>query len=58
MSDVILFLKKYKIEIYIIVVLLLVPFLEPIFEVIVECLFNVGRYIGTWIRGISEGYLC
>lgn len=52
------FLKKYKIELSIILVLLLIPVLEPILEVLIDCLFTTGQYVGTWVRGVSSGYLC
>lgn len=58
MSNIILFLKKYKLELMVIIVLLSIPFIEPIFEVLIKCLFSVGTYVGTWIRKISEGILC
>lgn len=52
------FIDKYKIELSVILILLLIPVIEPIFEVLVECLFTTGKYVGTWIRSISSGYLC
>lgn len=58
MLSVKLFLQKYKLELMVILVLLLIPFIEPIFEVLVDCIFTTGRYIGTWIRNVSVGKMC
>lgn len=58
MLSVKLFLQKYKLELMVILVLLLIPFIEPIFEVLVDCIFTIGRYIGTWIRNVSVGKMC
>ena len=59
MSVVIDFFKKYKMEITIVCVFLLIPVIEPIFEVLVETLFTTGNVVGTWVRKVSEtGYFC
>jgi hypothetical protein len=59
MSTVINICKKYKTEIAVICVLLLIPIIEPIFEVLVEILFTTGNVVGTWVRKVSEiGYFC
>lgn len=52
------FLKKYKTEISVILVLLLIPVIEPIFEVLVNVLFTTGQVVGTWVRAVSGGLIC
>lgn len=59
MSIVINFCKKYKMELTVVSVLLLIPVIEPIFEILVETLFTTGNVVGTWVRKVSEtGYFC
>ena len=58
MLNIKLFLQKYKIEIMVVLVLLLIPVIEPIFEVLVDCIFTTGRYVGTWVRSVSSGKIC
>ena len=52
------FLKKYKTEISVVLVLLLIPVIEPIFEVLVNVLFTTGQAAGTWVRAVSGGLIC
>lgn len=58
MSHVVNFLKKYKTELSVVLVLLLIPIIEPIFEVVVKTLFTYGTVVGTWVRTISSGGIC
>lgn len=46
--------KYYKTFIY----LLLLPFVLPLMNLIIEILFNSGNCIGTLIRRFSEGIMC
>lgn len=58
MSNIVEFIKKHRIELSVILLLLLIPILEPIFEVLVECLFTMGQYVGSWVRTIGTGGFC
>lgn len=58
MSNIVGFVKKYKVEMMVVVVLLSIPILEPLFEVLIDCLFTTGRYVGTWVRQVSIGGFC
>lgn len=58
MSNVVNFFKKYKIEVSVVLVLLLIPVIEPIFEVVVNTLFTAGTVVGTWVRTVSSGGIC
>lgn len=59
MPSVINFCKKYRLEITVISVLVLLPIIEPIFEVCVDCLFTTGNVVGTWVRNVSaNGVFC
>jgi len=45
-----------KKEVIIIVILiLLLPFILPIIEILVNCVLNLGRAIGTNLRHVEEG---
>lgn len=50
-------LKNKKI-ITLCLILLLLPAIVPILEILINCLLFVGRYCGTWIRGIMELGVC
>lgn len=50
----ILIKKYYKVFIFVI----LMPFILPLMNIIIEILFNSGTYLGTIIRGFSEGIIC
>lgn len=41
--------------IFVIIFILLLPFIIPIIEILVNCILNLGRVIGTNIRYIEEG---
>lgn len=58
MSNVVNFLKKYKTEVSVVLVLLLIPVIEPIFEAVVDTLFTTGAVVGTWIRTVSSSGIC
>ena len=50
--------RKYKKQICIIVLILLIPFIVPVLSVIIDIILNVGRYFGTLARYISMGVCC
>ena len=39
----------------IVILILLLPFIQPIIEIIFNCILNLGRIIGTNLRYIEEG---
>ncbi len=46
--------KYYKFVVY----MLLLPFVLPLMNLLIEILFNSGNCIGTLIRRFSEGMMC
>ena len=49
---------KNKKIIMILILILLIPLIIPIVEIIIDCLFYMGKYAGTWIRGLKEIGMC
>lgn len=50
-------LKNKKIWILLGLVVL-IPFIIPIIEILVNCLFYIGKYIGTWVRELIDIGIC
>lgn len=50
-------LKRKKLIILLIGILLL-PLLVPIFEILIDSIFYIGKYVGTWVRGLMEVGMC
>ena len=46
---------KKKEMIYAIIIILLLPFIIPIIEIVLNCILNLGRIIGTNLRYVEEG---
>ena len=55
MSNVI---KKNKKIIIIMCIICLIPIAEPIIETFGECLFYIGKYLGTFVRNIMSNGVC
>lgn len=53
-SILIKFKKHYKTILFIIVI----PFLIPLINIIIQILFTSGNCLGTIIRRFSEGVIC
>ena len=51
-------LKKNKKLIIILALILSLPLIIPILEVLGNCLFYAGKYVGTWVRLIMSGGIC
>lgn len=49
---------KNKKLIILIIGILLIPFIVPILEILVNILLYIGRYTGTWVRGLTEVGMC
>lgn len=47
--------KKF---IILIIGILLIPFIVPIFEILVDSLFYIGKYVGSWVRELMEVGIC
>lgn len=48
-------IKLYKKEIITIIIILMIPFIEPLVEIILRVILNYGRYVGTIASNIGKG---
>ena len=53
-----LHILKNKKTIILLITILLIPILIPVFEILVNCIFYIGKYIGTFVRGLQEFGMC
>lgn len=51
-------LKKNKKLIIILGIIFSLPFIIPILEVLINCLFYTGKYVGTWVRLVMSSGVC
>ncbi|NLM63239.1 MAG: hypothetical protein GX190_02855 [Mollicutes bacterium] len=58
MSALIEFIKKKKKLIIIVSITLLIPYIIPMIELLVEMILALGNYVGTKIRYIADGKIC
>lgn len=49
---------KNKKVLLLIIGIILIPFIIPIIEILVDSLFYAGKYVGTWIRNLIEVGIC
>ena len=48
-------MEKNKQIFFVILIILLIPFIMPIIEILFNCLINLGRIYGTKLRLIEQG---
>ena len=53
-----LHLLKNKKVIMLLIGILLIPVIVPILEILINCLFYIGKYLGTFVRGLMEVGIC
>ena len=51
-------IKKNKKILILLGIILSLPLIIPIVEVLGNCLFYAGKYLGTWVRLVMNGGVC